>query len=235
MSLVRSGAAVAAALSLMPAAASAAGGSCAHPLVWKLTSAQAEKVSDNTSSEVVLRRGPVHLTSSGAPLSTGPFVTASSSGPWRICSMDGRSRDGSVWSMPGTYGQASKTSFARRQLTNGAPETRLSVAYARRGTGPGGCANPSVAYYDSSSGEAIGDPGATLAVDYSGDMSANATARWSLTRPTSRICRVEGYSAAGTPWVVGKGGTEGSHEMHSDSRIGTHSDPVMYLWIAFRS
>ena len=45
--------------------------------------------------------------------------------------------------------------------------------------------------------------------------------------------RVEGYSVAGDPWVMGRGGTEGSHVMHVGSRIGTHSDPVMYLWVAF--
>jgi hypothetical protein len=233
MSLTRSSVAALAAVVLLPASASANGGSCAKPILWKLTTAQIEKVSNNTSDEVVLRRGPVHLTSLGAPLSTGPAVTASSSGPWRICSMSGRSRDGHRWSLPGTYGYGSRTSFATRQVFDHEPERSLSVAYARRGQGPGGCANPSVAYYDS--GQTIGDPGATLAVAYSGDMGANALASWSLTDPGSRICRVEGYSVVDEPWAIGRGGTEGSHVMHSGSRIGTHSDPVLYLWIAFRA
>lgn len=234
--MIRSSLVALAALALVPSSAAAAGGSCNRPLGWTLSKAQLKKVQQAGSRTVELRHGPISIVSGGNPLSSGPVLSASTAGRWRICSLAGVSGHEGAWAMPGTLGTTTRTSFAMRQLDNSDPDSAIAVNYARRRPESAGCGNPRVAYYDAD-GDTVGDTGASLRVDYSGDMRANALASWSLLKPDWKICDVQGYSAAGIPWVIGAGGpgeTEGSHEMHSNARVGTHADPILYFWISFR-
>jgi hypothetical protein len=136
--------------------------------------------------------------------------------------------------MPGTFGDVTDTSFAQRRIprddAGAAAPKAITVVYGRRGTFSGSCRNPHVAFYDLRTDAAAGDPGARLTIETSGDMQANAVAHWSLLGTAAgRVCRVAGYDTAGKAWAV-QGQDEGSHTLHEDTVVGTHSTPLVYLY-----
>ena len=236
-------------------AAPARGDSCAMPWVWKPSRSQVRSIVtlDYASSDGVRLRHRVKgrptadLSGFGQPYnSPGPKIDASAARPGRICSVAGSYRSGARWRLPGTTGQAGRTSFASRffdaRPKSGLPKT-IVVRYARRaGQDGANCANPRVVVYRPGHNYKYGVGGDTqaaslrIATDFgdpnplTGNPEETETAEWKAV-DGHVVCSAGGQADGFEAWRDSSGASPGSHTMFRGYR-GSHHETTVYLWAA---
>lgn len=225
------------------------------PWVWRLSRSQVRSI---TAAEYasgdggrlrhrVKGRPTPHLAWSGQQYnSPGPSIDVSAERPGRICSVAGRYRSGAGWRLPGTTGQAGRTSFATRLFDASRksvlPKT-IVVRYARRSGQDGAdCANPRVVAYRQGYDYRYGVGGDTraaslrLASDFgdpnplTGNSEEIETAEWKSTGEHV-VCSAGGQADGFEAWRDSSGASPGSHTMFRGYR-GSHQSTTIYLWAA---